>query len=862
MRPTGIILLFLWVTAATVCSQSVRMDVHNEPLNKVLSRLQLELSFDDRTLSEYNISVSKSFENPESALLWLLEDKPFRVERIKNVYVIIPCDNQKKNPADRVFGNIEVRPFSFKGTVVSQTTGEPLEYAIVSLLDADSIPIATGFTTDKGQFAIKTSRVPASIKIGSLGYRTRYENIRDVDGNLGVIHLNDCMIPLGEVVVTAEKTSKEIHHTTYVITPQMLRGVHDALELSDKIPGIYFDQSSNSVWLNHHANILLLVDGVPYSETYLRHLSPDRIEAIEVIHAVSGRFVSDDYAGIIQFVLKKNYTGYDLHASNAVWMNLSKTAENCRLPENHPSLGFIYTTHRLNFFGMYEYDREKSNYHATKSLTYDRYKLVSHSVSHPAHRYRYDHHTVNGGINYHLTPFQILGMQSDYTRGSTKTLQQYTMRRTDLSNNYDRSFTSETENLIQAHTFTGSLFYKGQFANRLHVYADFSYNYYDNDMKNEYHQGGEDVYRYSDLWNEYKKQTGLNFEGKYSLSHNMSIEAGYSNLYRRYASKSSQGIGFLNYKENRNRASVYFSRLFSDRTRLRAGVAFEHIYSHNGITGKHTTRILPYVWMNVKITSKGSLIAGYTANSLYPSLYQLSPMSIVVDTFLTQIGNPDVTSAVRHHGFMEISLGDKLKLMPQVVFINDGISEVYDRKAYKLYRTFNQIDFREYSLNVSYNQSFGRYFRLKSTLTFYHQDALYEANRNSVNGWMIYSDGNFYHPDWAAGIQFGYYRNMKKNILWQGYYMSGKDFWSITARKELWNHRISVMLSYIPPIEFGVRNDRIKYLDTPLYKERTTTDLSSYHPTLLLKVGLRFDHGTRKEPVENKTIKMLHKPER
>ena len=50
-------------------------------------------------------------------------------------------------------------------------------------------------------------------------------------------------------------------------------------------------------------------------------------------------------------------------------MNLSKTAENHRLPENHPSLGFIYTTHRLNFFGMYEYDHEKSNYHAAKFLT-------------------------------------------------------------------------------------------------------------------------------------------------------------------------------------------------------------------------------------------------------------------------------------------------------------------------------------------------------------------------------------------------------------------------------------------------------------------------------------------------------------
>lgn len=383
-------------------------------------------------------------------------------------------------------------------------------------------------------------------------------------------------------------------------------------------------------------------------------------------------------------------------------------------------------------------------------------------------------------------------------------------------------------------------------------------------MKNEYRQKEDDAYRYSDLWNEYKNQTVLNIEGRYNLSNKMSIEAGYSNIYRQYASMSSHGIGFLDYKENRNRASVYLSCLFSNKIGLKSGVALEHIHLRNGIMKNNYIRILPYLWMNLKIKNIGNFAAGYISNSFYPSLYQLSPMSIVVDTFLTQIGNSDLKPAIRYRGFMEVSLWNKLKIVPQIVFVNDGISEVYDRKEYKLYRTFDNINFREYVLNISYNQSFERYFHLKSTISFYQHDALHEGRVNSVNGWMIYSDGNFYHPDWSVGMQLGYYRNMKKNILWQGYQMSGKDFWSITARKDLWNNRISIMLSYIPPIKFGVRIDRIKHMDTPLYKERTTTDLSSYNQTLLLKVSLRFEQGRRKGLIEDRALKlkMLNERER
>ena len=191
--------------------------------------------------------------------------------------------------------------------------------------------------------------------------------------------------------------------------------------------------------------------------------------------------------------------------------------------------------------------------------------------------------------------------------------------------------------------------------------------------------------------------------------------------------------------------------------------------------------------------------------------------------------------------------------MPQFNYIIDGVSEVYSMKGNRLYRTFDNVNFREYSLHTSYNQMFGAYFRLKSSVKLYHSEALHEGVHSSVNGWTFHAESDYYHPESSFGVQLGYYRNMKKNILWQGYQMSERDYWCVTARKELVKNRISVMLSYIPPLAFGIRYDRMKKIDTPLYKENTTQNLNMYNQMLLLKVSFRFERGGGSTPTESRT---------
>jgi hypothetical protein len=287
---------------------------------------------------------------------------------------------------------------------------------------------------------------------------------------------------------------------------------------------------------------------------------------------------------------------------------------------------------------------------------------------------------------------------------------------------------------------------------------------------------------------------------------------------------------------------------------MKAGIALEHIRLQNGSDGDSYLRALPYLQADLKINRSTTVAAGYSTSQSYPALYQISPMSIVIDSFLSQAGNPVLKSAVRHQLFTELTLWNMLKFTPQFQSISNGISEIYDRKEGLLYRTFANIDFREYSLNASYEQTLGAFFRWKNSVMFYRSEASHSGIRSGLTGWMLHAEADYYNTKRAIGAQIGYYRNMKMNILWQGYQLTDKDYWCVTARKELWNKRLSLTMSYIPPIAFGVRYNRTKEMDTSLYKEKTVTNLESYNQMLLLKISLRLDRGSVK-PTESRTNK-------
>ena len=163
MKKRLIFSIILLNIIAVCFAQELRLVVSNQPLNTVLNTLNVEISFDDQALSNYRVTVSQTFASPEDAIRFLLDGKPFRMEKIGNVFVISPV-LQIENVAENV---VAEKKYIMTGELYDLSTGEPLPYAHVQ----------TGkgmiTTNESGMFTlVQTNQQPVWMRIYYIGFET------------------------------------------------------------------------------------------------------------------------------------------------------------------------------------------------------------------------------------------------------------------------------------------------------------------------------------------------------------------------------------------------------------------------------------------------------------------------------------------------------------------------------------------------------------------------------------------------------------------------------------------------------------------------------------------------------------------
>lgn len=173
------------------------------------------------------------------------------------------------------------------------------------------------------------------------------------------------------------------------------------------------------------------------------------------------------------------------------------------------------------------------------------------------------------------------------------------------------------------------------------------------------------------------------------------------------------------------------------------------------------------------------------------------------------------------------------------------ISEVYTGNMWgdAVFSSFDNINVKQYAIQVIYDQPLGNYFKLSNTLTYYDNKVSKKDTRNSYNGFMLDSEIEYFNPKWNLGLQVGYYRDIDKKAMLQGYQMTDLDSWLITANKQFWNKRVSLMISYFPPITWGIRDNLRKEIETPFYSEKYVQNLKPFRNMLMVRFSLRFNSG-------------------
>ncbi|MCC8154489.1 MAG: TonB-dependent receptor, partial [Tannerellaceae bacterium] len=764
--------------------------------------------------------------------------------KISSNHIMLLSEQEIKATYQQRIPEVLAEPVTIEGVVKDSVTFQPLVYATICLLDEEDKILKVGVTDDEGTFSIESIHQPVSLRISYIGYST-LQVVPEVSEPAVYILSPDSRL-IEDVIVTAGEVTYQIDRNSYQVTAKMREGTSTAVELLNKIHDVRFNPVTQEIKVGTETAVLLLIDGLQQSQEYIRSISPDRIQQIEIVHAPTGRYLSEGYSAIINFKLKKDYTGYDLNLTNFLIMNAGGNNGDDWVMMEQPSLNFSYTKDKWNIYGFGGWGRSRWNTMVSKEVEYkDLLSFITDDSagSEPNNLYKYQGGAFSAGTNYRLKPDHVLSAEVGYEYNTNSTEDIFAFRTYAPGKNSYEKINNQTLNDLKEKNYVGTFYYKGKFTETFELYSDLSYNYYSTDIHNHFSQQGATKYQQQNEYRGNKNQLIFNLEGTWTFSPKLSFNSGYMGAWRNYLSKNTEGKTFLDYDEIRNKLFAYVSFTPDEKLQVKAGTGVEYLYTDNNQSHAGRWNWQPYLQMNYKINPWINMNAGYITDIRYPSLYQLSSLNTAIDSILTQRGNPDLKSALRHTVTMRVTFWDRVIISPVFKYTPERISDYYRQENGEFYRTFENINMKQYILRTALEQPIGRSLNFSANLYIYKDIASLGTLKHADTGFLMDTELDYYNQKIHLGATVNYTRMLERSMMLQGYQMINSDGWYVNVVKQFPKQNLTIRLSWVPPLDVGVRRDQEKWVNTGFYKESTIHRQDVYKNMILLNVGLRFRKG-------------------
>ncbi len=262
--------------------------------------------------------------------------------------------------------------FSISGRVLDRDSRTPMEYATVSILNANDSIINGVITNDKGRFIISDFIADSYILVFSyIGYDsdTLKISINDADTiyEIDDIMLRENAATINEVIVTGKLdiVSGKLEKKIFNLHDNISQSGGSVLEAMRNLPGIAINEDGK-VLLRGSDKVLVLIDGRQSSLTGfgnqkgLDNISASNIARIEIINNPSAKYDSQGMAGIIN-IIYKNDTKIGLNGEAGFNFGLGElTNRKSNLsgimdkysftPKYNPSISLNYRTEKINLF--------------------------------------------------------------------------------------------------------------------------------------------------------------------------------------------------------------------------------------------------------------------------------------------------------------------------------------------------------------------------------------------------------------------------------------------------------------------------------------------------------------------------------
>lgn len=203
------------------------------------------------------------------------------------------------------------------GKVLNKSTGEPMDFVTVQLLDSQGKPLAIGTSTDTdGSFVLPgIDDGKYILKVTNIGSVEQERPVVVAGSNVNVadIHLADDAKMLQEVVVEGVKSQMrfELDRKVFMVDANITVAGTSASELLESIPSVEVDQDGE-VSLRGNSSVTIWINGKESGLTadnraqILEQIPAETIDRVEVITNPSAKYSPEGTAGIINIILKKD----------------------------------------------------------------------------------------------------------------------------------------------------------------------------------------------------------------------------------------------------------------------------------------------------------------------------------------------------------------------------------------------------------------------------------------------------------------------------------------------------------------------------------------------------------------------------
>ena len=567
------------------------------------------------------------------------------------------------------------------GTIVDSTSGKPVEFASIALVDVKTNkPIDGTIADEKGGFTL--TKVPEGnfrLLVSFVGYRektvAKLKLDRKQELNLGSIKLSADVRTLKEVEVVgqAAMVEEKVDRLVYNADKDIMSKGGDATEVMRKVPLLTVDLDGN-VSLRGSSNVRVLINNKPSTiiassvADALKQIPADMIKTVEVITSPSAKYDAEGSAGIINITTKKTtLQGFTLNLDSGVGNRGSNLGlnGNLRLGKMGFSLGGFG---RANYNVLGKFANTQQTFSANGPILTEQTADTRNQGVFGQYRLGFDYDinkysSLNVGLRYgarNNTQFQ----DNFITKTTGPFFPIYSDRNVQTK---DNSGTVDA-NVDYTHTYA-----KPQ--QELSLSAQYSRNNRNNDFTADILSTADFATitaRQQNLNNSYNQESTLQADYQTPVAKNQQIEFGGKGIFRQVESAYSYNLasgtgGFqldptrpantLNYNQNIGAGYVSYLITTKNKYSIKAGVRYEHTdiranFSQSQTSGEQTTKagqdlgipnynnLVPSI--NVSKTLKGgkTVKLAYNRRLQRPGIQFLNPnINAANPTNITQ-GNP------------------------------------------------------------------------------------------------------------------------------------------------------------------------------------------------------------------------------